>query len=819
MRTLSELVKALGRFGKAAAIVEHTDYRRLPTTYLELSSMIERCCTLFAEMKLSRGDRIVLWGPNTTEWIIVFLAAMKMGVITVPLDVRNTTEFGKKIMKEVGATAVFSTRWKPLIHKKTIVLEELSESLPNRRAVPTPPITPRDIAQVIYTSGTTGKPKGVILTHGNIASNIEAVTQLGTSTHTDRNLLLVPLSHTLGMCALLSALRIGASTSISSALSTPRIQAAIIKDQPTTITLVPRILEILTSSIKDRIEARIGPHWSAYTTMGRALPLALRRIWYYEVRHQLASLRHIICGGAALPLDLETFWDALDIPILQGYGLTETSPLISINTPDHRNVGSVGKPIPGVRVRIAEDGEILTKGSHVMQGYYKNATATRAALRDGWLSTGDLGRIDTNGYLTITGRAKDMIKTPSGINVYPQDIEPVLKRIKGVRDCAIIPKKTTQGEEVHAIIILDETILRSPDDIITEANKRLDSSQQILGVSVWPELDFPRTPTHKIRTFKLVEWLAMRSTKRDDTELPASTNRITTLISQATGTPTTKITMTSRLVRDCGLDSIGRAELTSRIESEFQIDLPEDAINATTTARDLETLIKERHTIEPPPYLHWTRHWSLIPLRRVLLALLTSFVRRYARVTVNNVNNIPEKPCIIAVNHASHFDVPTLFSILPRNLRKKTTVTTWAEYFTSREQPLIQRLARRHILLPIMTLLYHTILFPQQHGIRESMRYIGSHIDKGGVVVVFPEGRRTRDGSVGEFKPGIGLLATQIKVPIVPVRITGLFDILPFGARWPRRGAVAITIGKPQSYHCGEPEKIAKDIEQKIRTL
>jgi long-chain acyl-CoA synthetase len=434
--------------------------------------------------------------------------------VLVPLDVRSSPEFVSRIIQQTRPKLLFCSRETsddlPDPSPPTIVLEDLAGLLEGHPAQWSgPAIVDDDIAELMFTSGTTGDPKGVILTHRNLVANIMACRDRVPIDSSSRLLSLLPLSHMLEqMGGLLVPLSRGASIIYPASRQPRTLFSAMQREGVTNIIMVPQALELLMSGMEREVRAKgKEKQWRSLLRIAPFLPLAVRRWLFREVHRQLGGkLRYIMSGGAYLDPRLARKWEALGIPILQGYGATEASPVITTNTFQHHRLGSVGKVLPGQEIKIADDGEVLTRGPNVTPGYWQNPQATQAAFEDGWYRTGDLGYLDRDGFLYLKGRKKDLIVLPNGQNVYPEDLETLLNQQPGVKDSVVVGLPAESGAvRVHAVLLMEEGYRAS--EAVTAVNRQVSDHQRIRGHTVWPQEDFPRTHTLKIRKPLVLDFL------------------------------------------------------------------------------------------------------------------------------------------------------------------------------------------------------------------------------------------------------------------------------------------------------------------------
>ncbi len=546
----------------------------------------------------------------------------------------------------------------------------------------------------------------------------------------------------------------------------------------------------------------------------KKLPFSLRRILFSKIHKKFGNnINYFLCGGAVLDKELEGFYEAIGIPILQGYGLTETSPVLTSNILKDRKLGSVGKVIPGVEIKIDKNKEILAKGDSITPGYYKNPTKTRELFKGGWLKTGDLGYFSKDRFLYLKGRKKDMIVTAAGINIYPEDLEEVINKIEGVKDSCVIgiEGKKKKKEDTHADLLLKKK--SNAKQIISKANKKLDASQKIKDYSVWPYEDFPRTTTLKVKKYFVKEFVK----KKIEPKIVKKKNKVYDILSQLTHK---KITKNSSL-QDLGLSSIDRVELISLLEQEFNLEIDEEKILPNIRVKDLESIVEMRKQIEEKPiFKKWALSIFIRTLRFLVQKLLFfSFVRFFSWPSIEGKESLKEVkgPVIFVSNHQSHFDTPLVLMKLPLRFSRKIAVAAWQEYFFTTNLK-FNSFAKR-ILFYLLTAFFNIYAFPQEKGFRRSMKYTGNLIDNGWNILIYPEGTRTTTGEILKFKQGIGVLAVEMKVAIIPIKIENAIKILPRWKKWPSFGRAKIKIGNPIIVKEDSYIKSTEIIEKAVRGL
>lgn len=816
---LASLVEGLGRWDDRPAIRQRTAFRNFSWSYGEVRRTIAGFRRWYGHYGLARGDRLVIWAPSGPDWVFAYLAAILSGIVIVPLDLHSSPDFVQKVIRETEARLVLYGReaGAPDFRAAAVSLGRLSfEAATATADLPPPPKPdPNDLVEIVYTSGTTALPRGVMLTHRNLASNLNAIQPIVPAEPFYRFLSVLPLSHVFEqVVGLLLPLSRGGSITYLESIKPSALLEAFRGEQPNVVVSVPRFLELLRERVVHRVPIPVAD------TFGNAAPLLVRTPWFLRrvaftpIRKQLGGeLKYLVVGGAPLDRRLEEFWDALGLLVLQGYGLTEAGPIVAANTPRQHRIGSVGRPLAGTLVRIGRDGELLVAGPGVTPGYYQRPDLNARAFVDGFLRTGDLGCVDHDGFLYLRGRQKDLIVTSAGLNVYPEDIELVLNREPGVRDSAVLE----WDRKVFAVLLLDPRSRASPAEIIERANHLLNPTQRIADWSVWPGADFPRTPTLKVQKYKVREALTSKVSPTIVQERPRT--QVARIIQDLA--PERRVTPDSRLAYDLDLGSLDRLELIAILEDAFHLDLPEDQVTANTTVSEVEYLVQAGQTQRP-----WRpRRWPLTRLadttRSVLQdRLVFPLLRLLLRPRAEGLENVTRLvgPFILAGNHVSHLDTPAVLMVLPKNVRRDVAVAALATfYFPPAENP--WEAALHDAIFGLATLVFNTYPVPRASGFRESLRYAGYLVDHRWNILLFPEGTRHPRGHRQPFREGIGLLANALQVPVVPFFVEGTYEILPRGHGIPRAGRTTIRFGQPLTFPPESPWAITRAIEAAVAEL
>lgn len=496
---------AVERFGDSIALIEPLEGKELSTfTFRALQGRVERFAGFLQGQGITKGERLLIWSPSRVSWLIAYLGALQVGLVVVPLDVNTREDFLKRIAETTEA------KWLVTTQKQYKSLQDFSLPLIDIEALPEgtldttqlPSIDEQDLAQLVFTSGTTGQPKGVMLSHRNIVSNARAAVQVVPIKATDRALSILPLSHMFELTIELAILHSGASIIYARTLSPETILHLFATQHATCMVLVPQALQLFLNGIEREVRRRKQEkQWQMLQRISSYLPFELRRFLFKSVHQRFGGkFRFFVSGGAYLPPELGKSWETMGFRVIQGYGATECSPVISANAFHDHNLTSIGKALPGVEIRIAPDSEILVRGPNITLGYWKNPEATAEALKDGWYHTGDLGYLDARHNLYLKGRKKNLIVLANGLNVYPEDVENVLLKQEHLKDAIVLGlTEDGRGPEVHAVLLLEDGQRDKAKALVQQVNKQLATHQQIKSYTLWPEQDFPRTHTLKVK--------------------------------------------------------------------------------------------------------------------------------------------------------------------------------------------------------------------------------------------------------------------------------------------------------------------------------
>ena len=837
--TLLEYLSNFERHSGEISYAQRRGYRMVRFTYGEVARLAYQFARELEARGISKGDRVLLWGENSAQWVAAFFGCLLRGAVVVPMDRIATPEFAGRIARETQAKLALCSR--ELIPNFTEVpaldLEALPELIKSRSARPyTPPaITRSDLVEIVFTSGATAEPKGVAITHGNVLANLETFEpeiakyiRYERIFHPIRFLNLLPLSHVFGQFLGIFIPQLIAGTVIFQESLGPSEVIRTVKDERVSVLVaVPRVLQSLKEKIERDAEAR-GELEKFRGELERAgSEKFLRRWWSFRRIHRQFGWKFwaLISGGATLDSATEEFWRKLGYAVIQGYGLTETTSLISVNHPFKLGRGSIGKVLPGREMKLAPDGEILVRGESIASGYWQGRELHAVTGDQGWFHTGDLGELDAQGDLYFKGRKKQVMVTPAGLNIYPQDLEAALRRQSEVRDCVVVALNRDGNEEPCAALITSNqgADLRAA---VARANTELAQHQQIRCWFGWPEPDFPRTPTQKVRLAEVQRVAQTRLAQPVSTD-PEEAGGIGDLISRITGRARQESKAGAGLDLDLNLSSLDRVELMSALEDRYEVDLNEGQFAEAKTVAQLEQALREAAPRQSEyRYPRWAQRWPVAWIRALIYyalvwpaTLIIVAPRVHGRERLRGVRG----PLLVISNHVTYIDVGFILWALPARFRYRLATAMGGELLYTMRRPSRQRFFLRRWLDKLdyflVVALFNVFPLPQRSGFRESFAFAGSLADRGHSVLIFPEGARTPDGQLHGFRSGIGLLATRLGIPVLPMKIEGLYELKVAHRHFgPRR--VTVKIGEPVKFGPGDDaDSITRELENRVAAL
>jgi long-chain acyl-CoA synthetase len=887
--TINQLLqKSAEAYGNKCALQIKRDGKWTRYSFLDLQKGAREIGLRLLKMGMRKGDRVVLFSENQPEWGLAYLAASSIGLVVVPIDsqtwlkevwsVARFTE-SKAILTSYACFDDFSTDSLEENRKSRtpLLLLNVNEScepfagqepaLSKEKGEPRPEaIGADDLASIIFTTGTAVDPKGAMHSHRNFLNNLFGVRHYLRISESDEMLSVLPLYHALEFtCGFLMPLYSGTTVTYLRSLKPKVILETMRETGVTTMLGVPTLYALIREDIQRRI---LGTTKSALKsnlmTTSKQLSRSVERAFGKNIGHRLFARVHqefggrvrlFVSGGSSLGEELYEDFKTLGMPIYEGYGLTETAPVLTVN-PEHRSRrGSAGKPLPGVELRLYNPdkdgiGEFVVRSPSLMLGYYKNPAATAQVVRHGWFHTGDLGWVDEDGYVYITGRIKDVIVTGAGKNVYPSDLEAIYQTISEVSEICVLGMRSGLTEDVDAVIVPDERLYELETGearkiILREIQKlarELPSYQRIQHVHLWPgplpRKDDGAYDRNSIRRKLLedagAEKLAPATPSLASIARGQREELLFAELSRLAGVPVEEIRPESHLHTDLGLDSLGTIEVLLFIEAHFDVSIPDDQAARIQTVgdilADLDRLrpgqAKSSANRRTPTF---SRPSERSAVNRYMLGVsftgVKTLYRSYFDLLTGHSGPLPARgtPYIIAANHSSHLDsgaiISALGSLQGLEEAKKLHILGARDYFFSN---------------PLKGWFFKTFLnvvpIEREETSLAGLRIVRNILSGGDPILIFPEGSRSRDGRMRDFRPGLGLIAWEMDVPIVPAFISGTHESLPAGKFVPRRSKVSVRFGAPISmnkYRSNgiEPSRdelyrrIAADVQRAVEQL
>ena len=822
-------------------------------TYAEAMQATGTIMQRFTERGLTPGDRVAICAENGPQWGLTYLAAMRAGLTAIPLDPQlpaaeawSAARFAKaKLMCAGRTTSIELTRRRGEEDCELISLTHPFIPPPgaSRDAVPPPvPVAEDAIASILFTSGTTIAPKAVPLTHGNLMANATALLETHEVYSTDEFLSVLPMYHAFEFAGgFLVPLLAGSTITYVDQLKGAEILSAMQATGTTVMLVVPRLLKMFHDSIESNVASAGLIRRAAFRTFGVLSNWSGgrwgRRLFGAVHKGFGGRLRMLVSGGSSLDPELFDAFRRMGFSVYEGYGLTETSPVLTVQPPGGARRGSVGVALSNVELDIRNSnlegiGEVWVKGPSVMTGYLDNDEATEEVMVDGWLRTGDLGRRDAEGYLHLTGRSKDLIITSAGKNVYPDEVEVRYRDLPFSKELCVfgVPADDGLGDAVHAVVVVDADTAEELDRSSIEREIRLAAAtigeslpahQRIAVLHFW-DRDLPKTSTMKakrglIRDMVCGEGMASRgraptgATAASDEKRGAGDSEkaraktfavVRRLLANQTNRPERVIHPDTHLLLDLGIDSIGKIDVIGAVEARFGMQIDDDVGASIARVSDLLRVIGGR--VPKPGGIRggdaWKRFVSgdragpglngrvspaVLPMRWLARGAVGVLMNTYVRIRVRGRANIPATGAfILAPNHSSHLDTPSV--VVAAGGRRRIWVAGAADYFFNTP---IKRF--------VFGRLFDTIAFDRKADGVVGLRRCGDALGRGDGLLLFPEGTRSPSGRVQPFKTGVAVLAVQRHVPIVPVHIHRAFDLLRKGQRFIRPGVIMVSFGEP----------------------
>lgn len=840
--------------------------------YSGLGRDVESLVAFLMKEGIGKNDKVAILLDNRPEWPAIFFATISVGAVSIPLNPDSTTQEIENILRDSESKIIFTSDGtllekassvKSASLKKTFSVDsdqfkdalKFSEKTPYTKIE----ISQSDLACILYTSGTTDQPKGVMLSHANLASNCESLYKVNVVTPEDLIISILPLHHAYPLTVtMLLPLLYGGRIIYPGTMRVEEILKAMQEKSPTVFVAVPQIFYSFHKKIKESFKGMPFPLGLVlsktadflYWLRGKTA-LNLSRYLFYGLHMRFGkAMRLFVSGGAKLNEVVERDLFKFGFTIIEGYGLTETSPVLSLNPPKRPKLGSVGFAVPGVELKIGGKdekgvGEVIARGPNIMEGYYKRKDLTDEVIKDGWFHTGDLGYFDEDGYLFLTGRSKEVIVLSSGLNIYPDEIEEAYSKRAPVKEMCVFEVPAKKGEEeslvLWAVVVPDLEYFRKYGEInlrivfkerFDNVSRTLPPYKRLMGFSIILE-PLPRTLLGKIKRFVVKEIYtpkvlgekelapARRELSKEDLEILESEcgKKIVEYLKRQTKVER-PIAPADLLELDLGIDSLGRIELASGLESVFNIEIKDEIIGKSFTVRDLitgvESLLRGPEKVLPPEEKeisfgpeYWKKLFEVPPKKENLekidlkpgfldwlgcfLFLLPYFLifKIFYNLRVEGRDNLPKSgPFILYANHTSYLDGFLAAVSLPNFPDTDLFFVGFRPYLNV---PVIRNLIKIGRVIPL----------DFSSHLLEALRSAYYVLKNGKSLCLFPEGIRSLDGNVREFKRGFGILVKESGAKLVPVAISGAYEAWPRTAKFPKPHPIKVKFG-----HALSPEDL-----------
>jgi len=784
----------------------------------------------YAQLFETKGySKVAIYAENSPTWIYAFYAALQNNCIAIPIDFLASADDVSYIIDDCQPDLLFTSYGmaesiakidQKTSHKPEVIVFEdiiLDETVPESLW-----IGPKDnetTAVIIYTSGTTGSPKGVMLSYTNIHENMASVIGCKIYIPERQVMIFLPLHHIFPLVgSMLTPIYVGCTIAMVPTMQSADLMKTFTDNAVGVFLGVPRLYELMYRGIKAKIDkSAVGRAllWLVLKTKNRNLGKKI-----FKKVHQGfgGHLQYMIAGGAALNKEVGHFFYGIGFDILEGFGMTEAAPMITFPRPGRVKIGSTGEALPGLTVEI-HDGEIVAKGPSIMKGYYNRPEETAEVIIDGWLHTGDLGHLDKDGFLYITGRKKEIIVLPNGKNINPVEVEMKLEGFsKSIKEAGVF----MHNEMLHAVILPDFSFLaeNSVEDInqyfreqvISPFNAEMSSYKRIMQFTLITT-ELPRTRLSKLQRFKLAELLVPKENQKSITKEPDTTEYLA-IKSFIESQVDMDVLPDHHLVFDISMDSLSKLSLIDYIEKSFGIKFDEEQLLKFPSIRKIAEHIQNNKLF------HKTEQessWSgdlkedaevILPKTSFLLGPIVSSVRGFFRLFFKfegkGMENIPEGPCFFAPNHESKLDAFLVLSYLDKKTLKNT--------FSYAKKDHVKSGIRKYLASRT-----NVIVMDLSKDLKHSIQKMAEVVKQGKKILIFPEGTRTLNGEIGKFKKTYTILSAELNIPIVPVAITGAYAAMSSGAKKIKKGEKITIEFLPAIYPEGmTPEELNDLVKQRI---
>ena len=798
-------IKFVTDFNKEAVFYKNKEY-----TYKDL---IREAKYISKVLGIEKGEKVVNFMENRPEFICSFFGIWNSKGVPINIDAGYTAEELEYILTDADPKIIMTSNKNLKVAEEAVKLSGKNIRIINCDEIKSPEDfevdeyviyspEPEDIGVLLYTSGTTGKPKGVVLTFDNLMSNVDAIIEIKMATPKDRLLALLPYHHVLPLSInLLMAIHIGTLVVLIDELSASAILGALQKYKITIVVGVPRLWEMIHKGLMEKIKSSKIANL-LFELCKKVKSVTLSKIVFKKVHQALGgNIRYLVSGGAKLDPNIMDDFKVLGIKVLEGYGLTETSPIIAFTRPDDVCIGTVGKTIPGVEVKIADDGELLVKGRNVLKEYYNKPEATKEAKdENGWFHTGDLGKIE-NGYITIIGRKKEMIVLSNGKNINPIDIEnEIAKGSDLIKEIAVME----HNNHLLALVYPDFKLIKERSitnitetlkwDIIDSYNINAPAYRKILEIKIVKD-EFPKTKLGKLRRFMLKDILKNledggENAHKERPEDPESkTREFQTLAQYIKEEKGENIYPDSHIEIDLGLDSLDIIQLNSFIEKTFGFKIKEEETVDLKVIKDICEYIRKNSKEYHLEKINWSEilkesidyplpSSNMIWLTKIFFAPILKF---YLGLKIKGIEKLSKEPRIIICNHESFIDAFAVQRLFKGDMLKNTYYFAIKKHFDKAG-------------LRFMANHGNIILMDINENLKESLQISAEVLKEGKNLVIFPEGARTRDGKLQDFKKFFGILSKELNIPVTVLGIDGAYESMPFGSIFPRPAKIKLEV-------------------------
>lgn len=774
---------------------------------ISYSTLIERIVYLSNNLNLKKDDKTAIFLENRPEWIYSFFASWEKGAINVLIDALAHEDELKNILENSLPKLIFVSDTTSEIVKKIVKENNLKSQilnvdeidfnnfkLNNKNLLDYTKKNKEDVAVIMYSSGTTGIPKGIELTYGNLEANVKNIYNLHIFNKSDRIISILQFHHSYPLMALiLLPLYLNLTNVILDRIASDDIFSALQKYKITIVVGVPRLFNLMHKGIISKIEESKST-LSIFKMMRFIRSNKVRRMIFKKVHDKFGGhIKAFVSGGAKLDPNVASDLEVLGFNVLEGYGLTETSPISAFNTFYNQRIGSVGKPLEDVEIKIIDE-EIAIKGPNVMKSYHKNSEETSKVLKDGWFYTGDLGYIDEDGFVFITGRKKEMIVLPNGKNISPVEIEDkLMKKTPYIKEVAVIQKDNF----LHALVLPDFDLLTKNKilnieetikwEIVDKYNPGEPDYKRIYDFTIIDK-ELPKTRLGKIKRYNLESFLKKKERVIQNVDEP-KTVEYSLLKKHLEEVTKKEILPKDHIELDLGLDSIEKVDLQYFLESRFGINIDAEELTKYMIVENLSKFIEDNkqkiditstNKAEISEIINIDKESKIL---KVAEKILRPIFNAYFKLEVKGLENIPERNCIIAPNHQSFLDAHLVGSAIPYEKLKNTYFLSTDVYFQSN---IMKKIAANSNIITVN-------IDKNLKAVLQKLEYL---LSKGKNVLIFPEGAITRDGKVAPFKNAFAILSKQLNVPIIPVTIKGASDAFPWGQKLPKPRKISITFAE-----------------------